>query len=129
MNGVWIDWISEVTGDLGIQADELAKSFYYHVYFNMGVLGKIFSSLGFPAESAEMLMGTLPEGASRPAFKPTLKTFARLPWLLAFILDKWLFAAKMKQALSELEPVIKNTRFQKLDSWTPPELDVLYLLQ
>lgn len=122
VNGVWIDWISEVTGELGIQADELAKSFYYHVYFNMGVLGKIFSSLGFPAESAEMLMGTLPEGASRPSFKPTLKTFSRLPWLFAFIFDKWRFASKMKKSLRKLEPVIKDTKFQGLDSRTPVEL-------
>ncbi len=50
----------------GIKPEDLAKSFYYRVYFNMGALGDIFESLGFPRKSVEMIMGSLPRGAARP---------------------------------------------------------------
>jgi pyruvate,water dikinase len=122
VNKVWIDWISEITGDLDILPEDLAKSFFYHVYFNMGVLGKIFSSLGFPADSVEMLMGTLPKEAARPSFKPTLKTISRLPWLLAFVVDKLRFESKMKKALEELEPLVSSTDISNLDGWDPEQL-------
>jgi pyruvate,water dikinase len=122
VNAVWINWISEITGNLGIKPEDLAKSFYYRVYFNMGVLGRIFSGLGFPAESVEMLMGTLPSGAARPSFKPTLKTFSRLPWLLAFFWDKWRFGPKMKRALKRLEPEILKTEFENLTALTKHDL-------
>jgi phosphohistidine swiveling domain-containing protein len=122
INSVWIEWISEITGDLGIQAQDLARSFFYRVYFNMGVFGRIFSGLGFPAESVEMLMGTLPYGAARPSFKPTLKTFSRLPWMMAFAISKWNFASSMKRALRRLEPRIRKSEFENLQGWSKQDL-------
>ncbi len=122
VNSVWIAWISEITGDLGIHPEDLSKSFFYRVYFNMGVLGRIFSGLGFPSESVEMLMGTLPPGAARPSFKPSLKTFSRLPWLIAFAYDKWTFAPKMKQALKRLEVLVRKVEFDNLEMLTTQEL-------
>ncbi|MEJ2487391.1 MAG: PEP/pyruvate-binding domain-containing protein, partial [Anaerolineales bacterium] len=122
VNSVWIDWISEITGDLGIHPEDLSQSFFYHVYFNMGVLGKIFSGLGFPAESVEMLMGTLPPEAARPKFKPSSKTFSRLPWLVSFAFDKWTFAPKMKRALKRLEVLVKKVDFDSLEILSKQEL-------
>ena len=95
INSVWIRFLGEITGDLRIRPEDLAKSFYYRVYFNMGVLGNVFKGLGLPANSVEMLMGILPRGAARPRFKPSLKTFSRLPWVLVFFFDKWWFGNKM----------------------------------
>ena len=122
VNSVWIDWISEITGNLGIQPEDLSKSFFYRVYFNMGILGRIFSGLGFPSESVEMLMGTLPPGAARPSFKLSLKTFSRLPWLIAFAYDKWTFAPKMKRALKKLEVLIRKVEFDNLERLSKQEL-------
>ena len=122
VNSVWIDWISEITGDLGIQPEDLSKSFFYRVYFNMGVLGRIFSGLGFPSESVEMLMGILPPGAARPSFKPSLKTFSRLPWLLAFAYDKWTFAPKMKRALKRYQALLHKIEYGNLETWSKQEL-------
>ncbi|MBN2045075.1 MAG: hypothetical protein JW757_08660 [Anaerolineales bacterium] len=122
VNAVWVNWLSEITGDLGIKPEDLAKSFYYRVYFNMGVLEKIFTGLGFPAESVEMLMGMLPSGSARPTFKPTLKTFTRLPWLLAFFFDKWRFGPKMKRALKRLEPKILKTNYRDLTPLSKQDL-------
>lgn len=122
VNSVWIDWISEITGDLDIQPEDLSKSFFYRVYFNMGILGRIFSGLGFPSESVEMLMGTLPPGAARPSFKPSLKTFSRLPWLFVFAYDKWNFAPKMKRALKRLEVLVRKVEFDNLELRSTKEL-------
>lgn len=122
VNKIWIDWISEITGDLGLKPDDLAKSFYYRVYFNMGTLGDIFEGLGFPRESVEMLMGTLPRGAARPSFKPSTKTFSRLPWLLAFAWDKWRFAPKMRRALPGLEQRVRATPIHDLEQWSDADL-------
>ena len=122
VNSVWIRWISEITGDLGLKPEDLAKSFYYRAYFNMGALASIFESLGFPGESVEMLMGLLPRGAARPSFKPSGRTFARLPWLFAFLVDKWNFGPKMRRAIPGLEQRIKNTPYQTLETWSEKAL-------
>lgn len=132
VNSIWIDWISQITGELKLQPEDLAKSFYYRVYFNMGALGDIFEKLGFPRESVEIIMGSLPRGAARPHFKPSLKTFSRLPWLMAFLWDKWNFGPKMRKALPELAECIQATPYQGLDSWSESDLlsaiDRLYKL-
>jgi phosphohistidine swiveling domain-containing protein len=116
VNGVWIRWISEITGDLGLKPHDLTKSFYYRAYFNMGALGSIFEGLGFPRESVEMLMGLLPRGAARPSFKPGIKTFSRLPWMLSFIWRKWNFGPTMRRALAKLESRIRATPYTGLES-------------
>lgn len=122
VNGVWIKWIGEITGDIGLKPEDLAKSFYYRAYFNMGALGTIFEELGFPRESVEMIMGTLPRGAARPSFKPSAKTFSRLPWLLYFMFDKWRFGPKMRRALPKLEERIKATPYLNLEQWSETKL-------
>ncbi len=122
LNSIWINLLETITGKLGIQPEDLAKSFYYRVYFNMGKLGDIFESLGFPRESVEMLMGSLPKGAARPTFKPSLKTFTRLPWLIPFMLDKWTLGPKMRRALPRLEERVKTTPYCDLETWSEPEL-------
>ena len=116
VNSIWIRWIAEITGDLGLKPDDLAKSFYYRVYFNMGALGSIFEGLGFPRESVEMLMGSLPRGSARPSFKPSTKTFSRLPWMMYFMWSKWNFGFTMRRALPDLERRIHSTPYADLQT-------------
>jgi len=115
VNSIWINWLSEITGDLGLKPEDLAKSFYYRVYFNMGTLGDIFEGLGFPRDSVEMIMGSLPRGAVKHSFKPSAKTFSRLPWLFLFTIDKWTFGPRMQRALPKLEERVKATPYLNLD--------------
>lgn len=122
INGVWIRLLSEITGDLGIKPEDLAKLFYYRVYFNMGVLGDIFKSLGLPAESVEMLMGLIPRGSGRMAIKPSWKTFSRLPWILTFLNDKWWFGRKMQRALAGYTEKIKAIPYNNLMDLSPRDL-------
>jgi pyruvate,water dikinase len=122
VNSVWIRWMSEITGDLGLKPEDLAKSFYYRVYFNMGALGDIFEGLGFPRDSVEMIMGSLPRGAVRHSFKPSFKTFTRLPWMVWFTIDKWNFGSKMRRALPGLAERVKATPYLDLDEWSESDL-------
>lgn len=122
LNSIWIEMLESITGKLGIAPEDLAKSFYYRVYFNMGKLGDIFESLGFPRESVEMMMGSLPKDAARPRFKPGPKTFTRLPWLLVFMADKWMLGPKMRRALPRLAETVRATPYRDLDEWSEPDL-------
>lgn len=122
VNSVWIGWMSEITGDLGLKPEDLAKSFYYRVYFNMGALGDIFEGLGFPRDSVEMIMGSLPRGAVKHSFKPSFKTFTRLPWMTWFMIDKWSFGSKMRRALPGLRERVKATPYLNLDQRSESDL-------
>lgn len=68
VNGTWIRILSEITGQLDVKPEDLAKPFYYQTYFNIAKLGRIFSKFGMSANSLEMLM--LSDDNQKPAFKP-----------------------------------------------------------
>jgi pyruvate,water dikinase len=88
----------------------------------MGALGSIFEGLGFPRESVEMLMGLLPRGSARPSFKPSAKTFSRLPWMIYFMWSKWNFGFTMRRALPDLERRIRSTPYADLHTQTESTL-------
>jgi phosphohistidine swiveling domain-containing protein len=88
VNGAWIDLFTEMIGPNDLRAENLAKSFGYRAYFNMGAIGQVFNLLGFPRDLLEHLLG-LEGGAEKPRFRPTLKTFRHLPRMLSFAARKW----------------------------------------
>lgn len=100
---MWVRLLTEMLGKTNIKPEDLAKTFYYRVYFNMGTLGQIFEEVGFPADSVETLMGIFPDNVKKPGMKPTLKTLLRLPRMSYFFLEKWFFAKRMHKALPEIE--------------------------
>jgi phosphohistidine swiveling domain-containing protein len=87
VNTVWIKLFTEMTGPNDLKPEDLAKSFGYRAYFNMGTIGRIFQLMGFPKESLEILL-RLPGGTEKPRFKPSRKTLSLLPRLLIFGLGK-----------------------------------------
>ena len=105
---MWVRFMNEMIGKTRARPEELAKSFYYRVYFNMGVLGKVFEDVGMPAEFVELMMNILPDGAIKPSMKPTMKTMLRLPNMLKFAVEKWFFARKMRKVLPQLEDELKG---------------------
>ena len=58
---MWVRLLTEMLGKTSVQTEDLAKSFYYRVYFNMGTLGQIFEEVGLPGDSVETLMGIFPD--------------------------------------------------------------------
>ena len=105
VNSAWKEILSELVGELDIDANELAKSFYYHAYFNMGVIGNIFAALGLPPETIEFLMGIYLEGSEKPSFKPTPRMLLRLPRILRVILSKMRYS----QRFNVLFPAMRET--------------------
>jgi phosphohistidine swiveling domain-containing protein len=102
-NTIWLGLLEEIVGKLPIEPEDLAKSFYYRSYFDMGTIGEVFSRVGFPSEGLEMMMGLVPKQDGKPAFKPSLKMIPLLPKLMRFIIDKWTFERKIKSGFPPLE--------------------------
>ncbi|MFN2304322.1 MAG: PEP/pyruvate-binding domain-containing protein [Anaerolineales bacterium] len=103
INTVWLGLLEEMVGSLPIKPEELAKSFYYRSYFNMGAIGQVFSTVGLPSEGLEMMMGIVPKQEGRPMMKPNLQMMRHIPRMLTFLYDKWNFERKLKHTLPELE--------------------------
>jgi pyruvate,water dikinase len=103
INTVWLGLLEEIVGKLPIRAEDLAKSFFYRSYFNMGAIGQVFTRVGFPSEGLEMMMGMVPRQEGRPAFKPNVKMVPLVPKLLAFIWDKWRFERKIQTLFPSLK--------------------------
>jgi len=117
INKVWLGILEEIVGDLPIEAEDLAKSFFYRSYFNMSAVGQVFTSIGFPSEGLEMMMGVVAKEEGNPAFKPSIKMLPLLPKLLRFIIDKWHFERK----INRLFPILKDN----LKQFTPyPDPDI-----
>ena len=119
---MWVRLVTEMVGRTGVKPEDLAKPFYYRVYFNMGTLGQIFQEVGMPADSVETLMGLVPPGANKPAMKPTPKTLLRLPNLLVFFLDKWFFETKMRKALKQIRQQFEAIDYHRVDQLSAREL-------
>ncbi len=119
---MWVRFMNELIGKTRARPEELAKSFYYRVYFNMGVLGKVFEDVGMPAESVELMMNILPDGAIKPSMKPTMKTMMRLPNMLKFAVEKWFFARKIRKVLPQLEDELKGFDYRSAESLSENEL-------
>ena len=119
---MWVRLVTEMVGRTGVKPEDLARPFYYRVYFNMGTLGQIFQEVGMPADSVETLMGIAPPGATKPSMRPTPKTLLRLPNMLLFFLDKWFFEPKMRKALKQIRQQFDAIDYQKARQMDVPQL-------
>ena len=119
---MWIRLVTEMVGKTAVKPEDLARPFYYRVYFNMGTLGQIFQEIGMPADSVETLMGLVPPDANKPSMKPTPKTLLRLPNLVLFFLDKWFFEPKMRKALKQIDEQFNSIEYQRTKEMEVSEL-------
>jgi pyruvate,water dikinase len=127
---VFVRFMNELLGETGINPEELIKSFYYRVYFNMGVIGQAFKILGLPDDSLEMMMGIAPMGSKM--VKPTPQMLIRLPRMVAFAHKQWTFHSRTQKILPDLERMINSIRWQEAGQLDAQELlratDQLYQL-
>ena len=107
VNGAWIGLFHKLIGRTSLQADQLAKSFYYRAYFNMGAVGRVFEKLGFPRESLELLMGN-EGGEKKPRMRPSWKALRYLPRLLWFLGTKLWYRNTVDRALREANEAYKQ---------------------
>ena len=107
VNRAWIRLFTEAIGDNDLEPSDLARSFAYRSYFNMGAIGDIFELMGMPHDSLESLLG-LPEGPDKPKFKPSAATMRKLPRLLAFAAGKTRYGRNRDQLLGSLEDAYRR---------------------
>ncbi len=110
VNGAWIGILTELIGPNELEPLKLAKMFHYRAYFNMGLLGEVFESLGIPAESLEMMWGIAPKGSAKFKFRPGLRLLGLLPRVTRFLWDRWRFFHRLQSKLADLE-----NAYQKID--------------
>ena len=131
VNTAWIRLFTKLIGKNDLQPNELARSFAYRAYFNMGVIGRIFIMLGFPKESLELLMG-MQGGNERPRFKPSGKTMLHLPRMLAFSAFLLVIGSKIMPALKEIRAEVAALQAQPLHTLSEAtliaDIDRLYLI-
>jgi phosphohistidine swiveling domain-containing protein len=102
---VWIGFFKELLGKIDVDPNDLTRAFYYRAYFNMGVFGRIFDSMGMPRESLEIMMGVSPPGAEKPKFMPrmNMKMVRRLPHIISFAWDKWSYTRQAEAVYSQIK--------------------------
>lgn len=119
INSVWIGLLEEMVGKSGIKPEDLAKSFYYRSYFDMGTMGKIFNKVGFPSEGLEMMMGMLPQQKGRPVYRPSFKSMLLVPRLVKFMHSKWNFEKRLLKDLPQIEQDLQSYKLDQIQtaSW------------
>ena len=119
VNSSWKRLFVELIGEeaRSIDIDNMAKSFYYRSYFNMGVVGDIFELLGMPRESVELLMGIQVAGSEKPKFKPGARTLKYLPRMMLFAIRKSTYSKEIERFLA--------TQKRKYDSLNLPNKEKL----
>jgi len=122
VNGAWKKFLCRLIGKIDIDANSLAKAFYYRAYFNMGIIGNLFETCGFPRETIELLMGMDQGGSEKPSFKPTVKTFRRFPQMLRFVFDTIRFIRRCSVVLSEMNKALLSFRHDRVAQLTEKEL-------
>lgn len=122
VGGTMIRLLHELTSCREMPPEDLIKLLYYRVYFNMGALGRLFEEVGMPAESVELMMNALPEGATKPSMRPTMKTLLRLPTMLKFAIEKWNFTIPMRRALPVLQSQLDTFDYKHVGGLTDQEL-------
>lgn len=121
VNSAWIRLLTELIGPNDLQPEDLARSFAYRAYFNMGVMGRIFTRLGFPKESLELLLG-LEGGEQRPRFRPSLHTLTYLPRMLLFLTRLLAAGRRVAPLLAAVRPEYAALYAQPLPTLTDPAL-------
>jgi pyruvate,water dikinase len=115
VNQAWIMLFAELIGPNDLQPQQLAKSFAYRSYFNMGTIGEIFELLGMPRDGLEMLLGLPSE--TKPKFRPSLATMRHLPRMLATLIGKTRYGRTVRpeiDALRDQYATIDGTNLEAL---------------
>ncbi len=94
---------------------KLAKQFYYRAYFNMGLFGDLFSVLGMPRESIELMIGVEVPGEEKPAFKPSLRTLRYAGRVISFSMGITTLPRRINRYIIEQKKFLKLLRNLDLD--------------
>ncbi len=102
VNGTWIKLLSEITGPLNVQPEELARSFYYRMYFNIAALGKIFKKVGLSFDILPFLLTS--DDSIKPSFRPGFRTLRHSFRAIRFVIHKLNFEKRFQREYNDLAP-------------------------
>jgi len=126
VNNSWKQLFIEMIGKRAesIDVNNLAKSFYYRAYFNMGVIGDIFELLGMPREALEILAGIEVSEKEKPRLKLGLRSIRYLPRMFVMGVRMLLFDKQIFRFLQD-----KRRQYQELYRINILELDISTIFQ
>lgn len=122
VNSAWIRLLTEVIGPNDLDPLKLAKSFHYRTYFNMGLLGSVFESLGNPAESLEMMWGLAPNDGKKMRMRPGFRMLRVIPKAIPFLWEKWTLLRRLPRRLAALEDAYRGIDPAHIMNLTPSQL-------
>jgi pyruvate,water dikinase len=122
INGAWIRVLTEMLGPNDLDANRLAKAFYYRAYFNTGVLENIFKKLGFSQKTLHALYSGERDLSAKLSYRPGLRSLIYVPRIALFVLRKIRFSSHVKRFLKAIEKRIRDFRACDYDRLTEKEL-------
>ena len=124
VNSVWIGILESIVGPLGIAPEDLAHAFFYRTYFNMGIFGEVFKSMGMPPDALESMMGLKKDDEGKSAMRPGKEMARHIPRIVRFGAKHLTIGMQIKRDLAEIEKTLDT-----LDYRTFPEKDSDYLFE
>jgi len=116
VNSSWKRLIEEITGKTTIHINQMAHSFYYRAYFNMGIFGDIFQLFGMPRELLEIMLGIEDTGREKPSFKPGLRSLLYTHRILYFLLKRLFFTLEFERFFSRYSKLVESYKAKRLVS-------------
>ena len=124
VNGTWIDIISKITGQVNVRPEELAKSFYYRTYFNVGALSRLFSEFGISAESLEDLLTG--DEKKHPSFRPGFRILRHGFRIIRFIRAIFKFEKFFLREFPEVQTAFRDMERKIQDEFSVGQYHALY---
>jgi phosphoenolpyruvate synthase/pyruvate phosphate dikinase len=130
MIGDKIRLVSELIGPNNLDPNKLVRQFYYRAYFNMSLLTEVMETLGFRAESLEMMWGMKSEegdgkdgpSPSNTGFRPGLRILRVIPHLTRFLWEKLRIAPVLERRLPEMENALLQISNQRVEALSSVEI-------
>lgn len=116
----WVRLLSELTGREDLRAENLAKSFYYRAYFNMGEFAKVWEAMGMPDDLLERMV--LMQGGGKMVFRPTPKLILSLGRVMLFLWSKRRWFSDVEAALHDLRSDYEERLQEDLTALSDGEL-------
>jgi len=106
VNSVWLGILESIVGPLGIEPEDLAHAFFYRTYFNMGIFGEVFKSMGMPPDALESMMGLKKDEEGKSAMRPGKEMIRHIPRMLKFGIRHLSIGRKIAHDLKDVESVL-----------------------
>ena len=123
INKAWVKVLTEIMGGNNLDYKRLSKSFYYHAYFNTGVLEIIFKKLGLPSKILDTIVIGSTKFSKGISYKPTLKTLRFAPRMILFLLNKLNIYKRLDLFLKKIQEEVYG--FKKKDFSTLSDKQLL----